>query len=239
MKILINYANLIYNQAQLKNCISGFESGGFNAVIKYRVEHIDSEFYNKNKHILDLERGAGYWLWKPYFIKKTMIERMNEDDILFYCDAGHQFYNSIDHLIPLMENTKQKMLATNTGQISKKFTKRDTFYYMNSDSEFHHNCDQIQATFILLKKNKFTLNFIDEWLEYSQDYRLITDSPNECGLQNFDEFVDHRHDQSIFSILANKYGITSILPPDQYNYNNPNKEVQYQIINYIGRKNTE
>lgn len=237
MKILINYANLIYKEAQLKNCISAFESGGFDAVIKYRVEHIDSEFYNKNKHILNLERGAGCWLWKPYFIKKTMIERMNEDDILFYCDAGHKFYNSIDHLIPLMENTKEKMLATKTGQIQKKYTKRDAFYYMNCDNEIFHNLEQIQAGFLLLKKNKFTLNFINEWLEYAQDYRLITDSPNECGLQNFDEFVDHRHDQSIFSILANKYKIKSILPPDQYNYFNPNKEVEYQVIEYVGRHN--
>ena len=58
MKILINYANIIYNKAQIKNCTTAFENGGFDAVIKYRFHHIDSNFYNKNKHILDQERGA-------------------------------------------------------------------------------------------------------------------------------------------------------------------------------------
>ena len=54
---------------------------------------------------------------------------------------------------------------------------------------------------------QFTLNFIKEWLEYSQDYRLITDSPNECGLPNYPEFADHRHDQAIFNILCLKYNL--------------------------------
>jgi len=242
MKILINYAHKLYQKAQLKNCTTGLEFGGFDAVIKYKFEHIDSEFYYKNKHILDKDRGAGYWLWKPYFIKKTMVEKMNDDDILYYCDAGHYFYNSIDHYIPHMENTEHKFLTFGSPYSSlKNYTKRDTLYYMNADNEYYHERKQNYGPgWILLKKNKFTLNFIEEWLEYSQDYRLITDSPNECGLPNYPEFIDHRHDQSIFNILCLKYNLPDpVVMAHQHNYGNPATKTDYQIMIYSGRLDTD
>jgi hypothetical protein len=241
MKILINYAHNLYTKAQLKNCTTGLEIGGFDLIIKYKFEHIDSNFYIKNKNILDQKRGAGYWLWKPYFIYKTMVERMTDDDVLYYCDAGHYFYNSIDHYIPHMEKTEQKFLTFGTqGSSLKNYTKRDVLHYMNVDNDYYHSKNKTyEATWFLLKKNKFTLNFIKEWLEYSQDYRLITDSFNECGLPNYPEFIDHRHDQSIFNILALKYNLEDpLLMSHQYNYGNTKTKLDYQIMIYSGRHDT-
>jgi hypothetical protein len=238
MKILISYADKIYIKAQQKNAISGFENGNFDCVIKYNKSHIDDVFYNKNKHILDQERGAGYWLWKPYFIYKTM-EKMDSNDILFYCDAGHSFYNKIDHLIPELEKSNNKMLLTIAGQKLSEYTKRDCFYYMGHDTPDYHEAKSPSAAFIILKKNKFTLNVIKEWLDYGQDYRIITDSKNECGKENLPNFKDHRHDQSILGILAKKYNITQIVGFTQYEYDNPDKVTPYQIVIYSGRHNTE
>jgi hypothetical protein len=238
MKILISYADKIYIKAQQKNAISGFENGNFDCVIKYNKSHIDDVFYNKNKHILDQERGAGYWLWKPYFIYKTM-EKMDSNDILFYCDAGHSFYNKIDHLIPELEKSNNKMLLTIAGQKLSEYTKRDCFYYMGHDTPDYHEAKSPSAAFIILKKNKFTLNVIKEWLDYGQDYRIITDSKNECGKENLPNFKDHRHDQSILAILAKKYNITQIIGFTQYEYDNPDKVTPYQIVIYSGRHNTE
>ena len=110
---------------------------------------------------------------------------------------------------------------------------------MGCDEKKYYDAIQAQATYIVLKKNNFTLNLIDEWLTFSQDYRLITDSKNECGLDNFLNFQDHRHDQSILSLLCTKYGVKSIIPPDQYNFYNPNKEIPLQITIYSGRHNTD
>ena len=45
------------------------------------------DFYNKYKQILDLPRGGGYWIWKPYFIK-TYLDKLNDNDILVYIDSG-------------------------------------------------------------------------------------------------------------------------------------------------------
>jgi hypothetical protein len=35
-------------------------------------------------HILEQPRGAGYWMWKPYVILKTLVERMDWGDYLCY-----------------------------------------------------------------------------------------------------------------------------------------------------------
>jgi len=44
----------------------------------------DPEFWNKHSNfILKNKKGFGYWLWKPYIIKKT-IAQMKDSDIFYY-----------------------------------------------------------------------------------------------------------------------------------------------------------
>jgi hypothetical protein len=67
-----------------------------------------------------------------------------------------------------------------------------------------------------MEKTDFSINFLSEWIFYAQDERIITDIENQCGLPNFSEFVDHRHDQSIFSLLIKKYKIIPYRDPSQF-----------------------
>ena len=56
-----------------------------------------------------------------------------------------------------------------------------------------------QATFIILIKNNRTTEFIKEWYSIMCNYHLIDDTPSE--LKNDASFIEHRHDQSVFSLL--------------------------------------
>jgi hypothetical protein len=58
----------------------------------FSTKDIDSDFYKENIEILEQGRGAGYWLWKPYFIKKMLME-VDENDVIFYVDSGNVFLN--------------------------------------------------------------------------------------------------------------------------------------------------
>jgi len=58
-----------------------------------------TNFYKNNYKLLDDTRGAGWWLWKPYVILDA-IERVEEDDIVVYCDCGDMFSPG---LIPYLE----------------------------------------------------------------------------------------------------------------------------------------
>ena len=47
----------------------------FDKTILYTDEYLknDTEFWNKHSHFINKnKRGYGYWIWKPYIIKKTM-----------------------------------------------------------------------------------------------------------------------------------------------------------------------
>ena len=110
MKLLINYANYLFRESQRLNTTSGKEIGLFDEVISYSPSDIDPNFFKKNRKILVQKKGNGYWLWKPYLIKKT-LESMKYGDFLFYCDSGAYFINSVDPLIDISQETGQEIIV--------------------------------------------------------------------------------------------------------------------------------
>lgn len=70
-------------------------------------------------------------------------------------------------------------------------------------------------------------DFFQEVLHYAQDIRIISDRPNTMGKDNYPDFVDHRHDQSVISLISKKRGIKKFRDPSQYGIiNHYPKEVE-------------
>lgn len=202
-RVLINYANHKFKKEQKKNSLSGKKTGGFTKVVSYGPEDIDKSFYLKNKKILSEERGGGYWLWKPYFIQKQLRE-LNIGDYLFYCDSGSYFIRNIEGLIKSLESANQDIMPFDTTHKERTWTKKDAFLLLECDKPEFAESNQRRASFLLLKKSQASIEFIDEWLSLAQDERLITDIDNTLGSDNYAGFEEHRHDQSIFSLLTKK-----------------------------------
>ena len=201
MKVLINFADEKFRFNQKINSFTGKYIGGFDKVIEYSPADIDKVFYEKNKQILETKRGVGLWLWKPYFILKT-LNTLNEEDVLFYCDAGSLFLRNISFLTKEMQKQKLNIFISFTPHISKNWTRKYVFDFLKINSEEYYNTLQPCAGYILLKKNKFSEDFVKEWLELCQNFDLIRDVTQ--GEENFIEFKDHRHDQSLLAIIAKK-----------------------------------
>ena len=87
--------------------------------------------------------------------------------------------------------------------IEKHYTKMDIFYELECNIKEIQETPQYMATIVLIKKTKNTIDFIDRWIEYGTSKKqLITD---RIGInKNSKEFIDNRHDQSIFSVLCKK-----------------------------------
>jgi len=204
-KYHINYANNRYYKSQ-QMCSDSARQAGFDIIISYSYDEIDPIFKNKNYEILKQHRGAGYWCWKSYFINKTM-DQINDGDLLVYSDAGSVYKYTIDPLVELIKKDPNGVLSFElTGLIEKEYTKMDTFNLMGLNNPKYTDSSQREGTYIWLIKNKFTVNLVKEYLEYSQNINIITDLPNITG-SNYPEFKDHRHDQSIWSLLCKKYNI--------------------------------
>ena len=217
-KILINYADSsgnisAYRIQQKLNTLSGYEVGGFDTVINYGRKDIDSDFYEKNRSIFAHKKGAGYWIWKPYIIVKT-LKTLDERDYLVYCDVDYYFVESIDILIERLDRTNQNMMIFGNRYIEKYWTKKDLFIAMDCDNEKYTDTHQIQGGIHLWKKSDKSIKIAEEWLELVQDEHLLTDEPSILGKPEYDGFVEHRHDQSIFSLISKKHNLpiyTSLL----------------------------
>lgn len=218
-KTLINYANLSHYKSQKLNSMSGIKFG-FDKVYSYGVNDIDNNFKEKNKIILNSRRGAGYWLWKPYFILKTLKEKIKENEYLIYSDSGAMFTKSWTPVFELMEKLKLDIGCFEIIQVEKMWTKRDLFIKMGIDEKKYTDSFQRMASYQIIKKTDFTLKFYDEYLKLCCDVNNITDIPSKNP--NYRIFKDHRHDQSIFSLLTKKYNIQCLRDPCQWRFEGEN-----------------
>jgi hypothetical protein len=220
MKIHINYAHNTHLKSQI-HCTNTALQNGFDLSIPYRINNIEPDFIKENETIFSQPRGAGYWLWKPFLILKT-LQKMYEDDWLMYTDSGMHFIkNPWDWILSMEKEIGDKGIITfDVCGTSKQFTKRDTFILMNLDEPKYTNENQRMGSVFVCKKTSFSEKFVKEWLEYCQDPRILTDMPNTQGQPNYPEFKDHRHDQAIMSLLCIKYE-TFIVKKDITQFSNP------------------
>lgn len=238
-KTLINFANGVYAKSQRLNSKTGSAIGGFDTVFSYSPKDIDRKFFQQHQQILSQVTGAGYWLWKPYFILKT-LQQLSVGDYLFYSDAGAYFVDAIDPVIRFSESIGQDILPFDVGYVEKVHTKRDTFILMGCDSPEFTDSIQRLASFILLKKSPTTMNFVHEYLNFACDERILTDMENQMGYPNYPEFESHRHDQSIYSLLTKKYQLAAFRDPSQWGNGGDADESRQpfgQILEHTREKN--
>jgi len=178
-------------------------------IIIFHKNDIDVGFKNKYNSILSCHRGGGYWLWKPYIINET-LKKINDDDIIFYMDSKYYFIEEFTNLYSDYMKNNDLLVWKNKPNdqlwYMKNWCKMDVIYKYNMfDKVFNENVEDCWAGAIVVKKTKNTTQYIQEWLNMCCIYENITDSPSK--IQNSNVFHEHRHDQSLLSIVLYKYNI--------------------------------
>jgi hypothetical protein len=187
------------------------ERSGFDAVECLGVNSIDgTEFARHNSAILSLKRGGGYWVWKAHLIRER-VKQLDHGEVLLYSDAGRSGYYQLTRFPKrLLEQTASSEQGFLTGvaiphlNLTAQWTKRDCLKIMGADTPEMYEKPLVQTTWSIWTKTQPALDFLDAWLHYSEDARCITDAPNTLGDENLPGFIDHRHDQSISSILTHQ-----------------------------------
>jgi hypothetical protein len=178
-------------------------------IIIFEKKNIDCNFYKKNRAILNSKRGGGYWLWKPYIINET-LKKINDNDILFYLDSKYYFIEDFSNLYSEYMKDNDFLIWKNKPNdriwYMKNWCKMDVIYKYNMfDQVFNKNAEDCWAGAIMIKKNNNTVKYIQEWLNMCCIYTDITDS--KSNIKNDSVFCEHRHDQSLLSIVLYKYNI--------------------------------
>jgi hypothetical protein len=215
---------VIFGTENYKNATSSLIESSKNFFCKihsFNFDDIDQNFKLKNEHILTQKRGAGYWLWKPYFIYKVLSE-IKMGDILFYVDAGNIFLEDPSFLYDKLDGNTDMIFFDNRDGMSDgnppknmDWTKKDSFVLMGLDNEKTINDPHVNASYQIYKKTPNTIKFVEELLEWSENENIITDLPNITGI-NYPPFKDHRHDQSILSLMCSKYNIKLEIDPSEW-----------------------
>jgi hypothetical protein len=217
MKVHISYADGRYLESQEQCRRSALAIGGFDQSIALGRKDLDPDFLKRNHPILSRPRGAGYWLWKPYVILKT-LRSLRPDDWLFYTDAGCLFQRPIQPMIDLESSRIERhgILMFESDHLERAYCKRDAFILMGVDSPRFADTPQCVAGFLLLRPTAFAMRFVESWLRWARDPRVLTDMGNTRGLPNYPDFRDHRHDQAILSLLGKMHDVQRIEDPSQW-----------------------
>lgn len=210
----INFADEKFRSAQSFNSMMAKRYGA-DRVIEYTPDDIDEEFKVKNSEIWNSNRGYGYWIWKPYIVNKT-LGIMEDGDYLLYGDSGSCLIDSIHILINTMQANNDDIMIYSLHSIEKNYSKRDALILMNCDIPEILETPQRCATYFILKKTENSVRFVEEWLKYAQDRRIVTNEENVMGKPNYGGFVENRHDQTVLSLLSKKWKIGAYRDPGRF-----------------------
>lgn len=190
----------------------------YKKIYLYTEDNLDKNFVAHFKDKFHL-RGFGYWAWKPQIILQT-LQKLNDGDLLQYTDIGcHLNKNGIKKLNEYFDIANQ----SETGLLAfdmpcyteKQWTKGDLFDYFGV-----RNCDsifpgQVVSGIIFIRKCPKSIEIINKYLKvFYNDFSLVDDSPSKS--ENFAEFKEHRHDQSVCSLLVKLNNVPCISHSEQY-----------------------
>lgn len=182
----------------------------FTETILYTPKYLqeDLDFWNKHSEFINNnERGYGYWIWKSFIIKKTMGS-MKNGDVLLYLDCGCELDSKIRmKLLECIELVKRYKILGTHASLEKDWSKMDLIEILKMNNSKYINTLQRQGGAILFLVCEETRKFVNEWHTLCCDYHNIDDTPSI--LPNLEGFKEHRHDQSVFSLLTKKYNLFS------------------------------
>ena len=222
-RILVSYGTAEWYTSLLRLEASA-RRFGFTVVRTWRrSDLVSTPFYDRHQPILDQPRGGGYWLWKPYYILRA-LEEAEPGDAVVYMDAGAALTGDISPLIDRCRVEGGVLLFAGHYEgdglpgpnTNGRWTKRDCFVRMGADEPRFHLACQADASLLVFIQNERSLDFAREFLRYCEDPAILTDVPNTSGLPDLDGFLDHRHDQSVLSVLAVRHDLPLHRHPSQH-----------------------
>jgi hypothetical protein len=208
----INYADKKYSKARKFNTKTAYSKGKVDNVFEYSPINIEVDFIERNKTILSYSRGNGLWLWKPYIINDA-LRKISFNDFLIYSDAGSFFVHDVRALINTMNSDHVDIMVFELPLLERQFTKKESFDLLGFDD---YSRNQILASYIIIRKSVKSIEFVSEWLEFMCDERIVSNKYFLSDVNEFPDFVAHREDQSVLSILCHKHGIVPYRDPSQF-----------------------
>jgi len=183
------------------------QTGIFDSADAYNLRRLRDEYpafwARHGDFLLSAKRGLGYFLWKPFLVS-AKLDEIAEGDVLVYADAGCEFMpDNRRELIDWLPNAPEfdlSVVPLDPVHTNVRWTNSCCLAHLENTSEFLQQ-PILAATFMFLKNTSRSRHLAATWLQWSvyDDHCCLVDRPGDVERPEFEE---HRHDQSIFSLVA-------------------------------------
>jgi hypothetical protein len=210
MTVFLTFGDAGYEKALRRIEKEAAASGFFDRLSIRRPSDLGKQFWRKHGEFVGANRrGYGCWIWKPWLIAEQ-LRACQPGEILVYADAGCTIRargrRRFDEYCRMAGDSPSGVLGFQVQVAEKCFTKGDAFEAL--DAWHLKDTLQVVATVVLLRQCENAERFAGEWLGLAENHALISDAPS--AILNDPAFVEHRHDQSLFSLLAKLRGAVVI-----------------------------
>ncbi len=146
---------------------------------------------------------------KSWVIQAGLSGNFGKFDLVCYADAGCEIaVNRITRIV-LKSNLKKAFLhgglAEQLPLPERNWTKKKTMDYFNP-LESHALSGQVQSSLSYWRFSEKNLNLANQWCSLSDPKLDLWQDPTD-KISEGDYFIEHRHDQSIFSLLWKEAGL--------------------------------
>lgn len=206
--IFVSYGNKRYRYSKKRIKQEALSCTWFDKIEIFSPKMLSLDFRHQFSSILSEKRGGGYWIWKLDVLEQA-FSAGNDGDIIVYCDAGCHINESgkkrFKEYIDILQGSEHGMLSFQMGHIEQTYTTEECFQALEIQANsWIRTTGQICATILVAKRCDHTALILSEFHKLpAANLLIITDYYNHAQ-DSF--FIDHRHDQSILSVLRKKYG---------------------------------
>lgn len=200
----ITYGDTVFEKSRTRLVQEAQNTGIFKRCIGYTPENLDKDFKKTCEGLLTQKKGGGYWCWKPHIVLKTM-QSIPENDWILYADAGCTLIQErkfqVFEQIEIMERSGKFILGYQMPHLIEKYwTKPELLEFMRvSENKDITETGQYVGGVFLIKNNKITREIMHTMESIMKNHpNLIDDSHTNT---NDPSFQQHRHDQSLFSLV--------------------------------------
>lgn len=190
---------------------------GFAAYVNSYPEYDYGEHRRGSRH--------GFWKWKPFLILEH-LKTLDEGDILLYHDTNTLKYkeygidvgNLKENVLRLFTDKTSVIAAienpADPNLINENYVKPEVFQALRS-TEACIKAPMMRCNRIFIKKDKVSVNFIQNWLTLCETSLLFPDVYEEFTARGW-----HTHDQALFNVLYQKYVEMNVFRPPSIFFKN-------------------
>lgn len=153
--------------------------------------HIRVFCFEKYPSFFNIEQDAGQYAWKPVIIGEVANEV--GEGLLFWCDAGNKVVDDLRPLVGFMEDNS--IYTPSSLGVLSEWTHPTTMRLMGAQDLGGKGCRN--AAQVCFSLHHDTIRLIENWSFYAQ--------LEDCIAPQGSDRSNHRHDQSILSILYYRF----------------------------------